>query len=234
MTNTFGTLFHPQKAFVIYGQNTGAKHIYIESYDLDVQGRPFNAHPLSLMEAGRLCKALQTTEKKRSAFLAPKGLIPKNLLHLRTDSKPFALWHTPRQSVQLYFKKDLGIKSGIAEVPALIWKAGKNGLMLFAVSDDDITENTPLFHAPFFNIYEDGRVCMGNVSIDIHKDYGLEELMSKWQEAFFNSYFSHMIQGHNPVRGNIVQLWKSMTEKHKPFPHEKLIPTHKTVQHLIQ
>jgi PRTRC genetic system protein B len=234
ITNSFGTLFHPQKAFVIFEQQGTAKNIYVESYDIDPQGRPINAHPLSLLEANKLCKALQTKESKRSAFLALKGLMPSNLLYLRTDTKPFAIWHTPQQRVNLYFKKDLGIKSGICEVPALVWRASGTSLALFALTDSNIETDTPLYNAPFFNIYNDGHVCMGNVQINIKKDCPLEGFIQQWQNAFFNSYFSHMIQGYNPIKGNIVQLWKSLSGKDKAFPSDKLIPTHKTIRHLIQ
>lgn len=234
LTNAFGTLFHPQKAFVVYEQQGASKQIYIESYDLDPQGRPFNAHPLSLIEAGKLCKALQTTEKKRSAFLAPKSILPKNLLYIRTDKNPFAVWHTPAQKVKLFFKKDLGISSGMVNIPALIWKASRASLAVFAVTDCEISERTPLFHAPFFNMYEDGRVCMGNVNIEIKKDCALEDFIAKWQEAFFNSYFSHTIQGHHPIKGNIVQLWKGLSGKDKDFPTGQLLTNNRTVKHLIQ
>ena len=204
ITNAFGTLFHPQKAFVIYEQQGTAKHIYIESYDLDAQGHPINAHPLSTVEANKLCKALQTTNKKQSAFFAIKGLMPKNLLHLRLDKNPYALWHTPPQQVKLYFRKELGIKSGVVNLPGLVWKATKASLAVFAVTDNEISEDTPLFHAPFFNMYEDGRVCMGNVRLEIKKDCCLEDFIALWQDAFFKSYFSHTIQGHHPIKGNIV------------------------------
>ena len=234
MTNTFGTLYHPHKAFVIYEQQDGNKHIYIESYDLDQQGHPINAHPLSMLEANRLSKALQTTEKKRSAFLAPKGLLPKNLLYIRTDKNPYAIWHTPRRCVKLFFKEDLGIKSGLASIPALVWKATKTSIAVFAVTETEISGDTPLFNAPFFNMYDDGRVCMGNVSMDIKKDCALEDFIEQWQNGFFNSYFSHMIQGYNPIKGNIVQLWKNLSGTGKPFPEEKLIPHKRTVKHLIQ
>lgn len=234
MTNAFGTLFHPQKAFVIYEQQGTAKHIYVECYDLDPQGRPINAHPLSLIEANKLCKALQTTERKRSAFLAPKGLMPKNLLYLRTDKNPYAIWFTPAQKIKLFFKEDLGIKTGFANVPVLVWRATRTTLSIFAANELEITAGTPLFNAPFFNLYDDGRVCMGNVSLDIKKDCSLEDFMAQWENAFFNSYFSHMIQGYNPIRGNIVQLWKSLSGKDKPFPTEKLISNNRTVQNLIQ
>lgn len=233
LTQSFGTLYHPQKAFVIYEQQGAAKHIYIESYDIDEQGCPVNAHPLSMTEAGKLCKALQTTEKKKSSFLTPKGLLPKNLVYLRTDNLPYAIWHTPVQSVKLYFKDDLGIQCGLAYVPALVWKATRTHLALFAITEDEVGAETPLFNAPFFNLYDDGRVCMGNVRLDIKKDCALEDFIRLWQDAFFNSYFSHMIDGHNPVKGNIVQLWKRLSGTGKPFPTEKLIPANKTVKHLI-
>lgn len=234
MTNAFGTLYHPQKAFVIYEQQGGNKNIYIESYDLDPQGRPINAHPLSMLEANRLSKALQTTEKKRSAFLAPKGLLPKNLLYVRTDKNPCAIWHTPQQRVKLFFKEDLGIKSGLANIPALVWKATKTSIAVFAVTESEICGDSPLFNAPFFNIYDDGRVCMGNVSLEIKKDCCLEDFMEQWQNAFFNSYFSHMIQGYNPIKGNIVQLWKKLSGTDEPFPEEKLIVNKRTIKDLIQ
>jgi PRTRC genetic system protein B len=234
ITNTFGTLYHPQKAFVIYERQDGNKQVYIESYDLDPQGCPINAHPLSLLEANRLSKALQTSEKKNSGFLTAKGLLPKNLLYVRTDKNPFAVWHTPQKRVKLFFKEGLGIKSGFANVPALVWKATKSSIAVFAINETEVSADTPLFNAPFFNIYEDGRVCMGNVRLDIKKDCALEDFMAQWEHAFFNSYFSHLIQDFSPVKGNIVQLWKSLSGTNKPFPEEKLIPHKKTVKHLIQ
>lgn len=234
LTNQFGTLFHPQKAFVVYEQQNTAKHIYVESYDFDCEGRPFNAHPLSLSEAGKLSKALLTSERKHSSFLSLKGLMPKNLLFLRTQKNPCAIWHTQPARVRLYFKEDLGIKSGWANVPSLIWRATKTSLWLYAVRDAEVNEGTPLFNAPFFNIYDDGKVCMGNVSIEVRNDCPLEDFMLQWQDSFFNSYFSHLLQGFNPIKGNIVQLWKKLVNENIPFPADKLIPNQLAIKNLIQ
>jgi PRTRC genetic system protein B len=234
ITNTFGTLYHPQKAFVVYEQQGTAKHIYVECYDLDPTGRPINAHPLSLLEAGKLCKALHTTEKKQSSFLASKGLLPSNVLHIRTDRNPYALWHTPAQAVKLYFREDLGIQSGFCNIPAMVWKATKTSIAVYALADGEIRADAMLFNAPFFNMHDDGRVCMGNVSLDIKKDCSLEDFISLWERAFFDSYFSHLIMGYSPVKGNIVQLWKSLSGTGKPFPTAKLILSKKTLINLIQ
>ena len=233
ITQTFGTLYHPRKAFVIYEQHGAAKHIYIEAYDLDPDGQPINAHPLSVREAGKLCKALQTTDKNTNSFLSSIGLLPKNLLYLKTDKNAYAVWYTARQQVKLFFRQDLNIKSGMANIPALVWKATKNAIALYAVTDEEITTETPLYNAPFFNMYDDGRVCMGNVRLEIKKDCALEDFISLWQNAFFDSYFSHMIQGYNPIKGNIVQLWKSLSDTGKPFPEKKLVVTNRTLKDLF-
>jgi len=235
-TGTFGNLYEPVKALVIL-RRTGEGHqsdYYIESYDMDEQGCPINGHPLSVKESSQLAKALEVTEKKAQGFLTPKGLMPACVLHLNSGSEGYALWHTPPQTVKLLFTENLGIPSGNAPVPALVWKAGKGSLQIFAVTDGTLTECTPLYHAPFFNLYSDGKVCMGNVRIRIPADCGLEQFIELWQDYFFNSFFSHMIGGHEPVKGNIVQLWQSLTAGAEFFPTDLLNPTKYQIKNLIR
>ncbi|MBD1395118.1 PRTRC system protein B [Mucilaginibacter glaciei] len=235
LTNAFGSLYHPQKALLIYQQAIDSKQVYIESYDIDPQGRPINAHPLSVTEGAALAKALHTNDSKNTAFLKPAGLLPKNLLYLNTEINGYAVWHTPKQNRKLLFRGGLGIKNGYANIPALLWKATKDGLAIYALADDKVIDlDTELHHAPFFNTYNDGKVCMGNVAISISKNCGLEDFITQWEEAFFNSYFSHMMQGHNPVKGNMVQLWQSLVGTKKQFPLKALIPNKKTLKHLIR
>jgi PRTRC genetic system protein B len=116
----------------------------------------------------------------------------------------------------------------------MIWKAGRNGLQVFAITETDINMETPLCHAPYFNVYPDGKVCMGNVRIVIPKDCGLEQFMELWQSYFFNSYFSHLFGGHQPVKGNIIQLWQHLTLTGEKFPNKVLIPNKYMIKNLIQ
>jgi PRTRC genetic system protein B len=236
LTGTFGHLYEPVKALVIL-RKTGEMQqsdYYIESYDMDDKGCPINGHPLSVKESSQLAKALQVKEKKAQGFLTPKGLMPACILHLNSGSEGYVLWHTPPQTVKLLFTENLGIPSGAASIPSLVWKAGKGSLQLFAVVAKRFTETTPLYHAPFFNLYSDGRVCMGNVRIRIPADCGLEQFMELWQDYFFNSYFSHMIGGHEPVKANIVQLWQGLTASAEPFPTDVLNPTKYQLRNLIR
>jgi PRTRC genetic system protein B len=236
LTGTFGHLYEPFKALVIL-RRIGESHqsdFYVESYDMDERGCPINGHPLTNKESNKLAKALQVNEKKSQGFLTPKGLIPSNVLHLNSGAGGYVIWHTQPQAVKLLFTENLRIPSGMASVPALIWKAGKSSLQIFAVDTLAFEETTPLYYAPFFNLYNDGRVCMGNVRIRIPNDCGLEQFMKLWQDYFFNSYFSHLIGGHEPIKTNIVQLWQQLATTAEPFPTEVLNPTKYQLKNLIR
>jgi len=236
LTGTFGNLYEPVKALIIH-RKTGESHqsdYYIESYDMDDKGCPINGHPLSVRESNNLAKALQAGEKKAQGFLTPKGLMPANVLHLNSGADGHVIWHTPPQAVKLLFTENLDIPSKAANIPALVWKAGKASLQVFAVADTVLLESTRLYYAPFFNLYNDGRVCMGNVRIRIPNDCCLEQFIELWQDYFFNSYFSHLIGGHEPVKGNIVQLWQRLTATAEPFPTDILNATRYQLKNLIR
>lgn len=233
ITENFGTLYHPKSALVFYetiGTNTD---MYVEHFDMDSNGTPINAHPLTVKEANILAKALKTDEEKSKAFLKPKGILPTNILHINPSEKGTVLWYTKTQQRQIYFVDSLGISNGKAQVPPMLWFANKSSLTVFALLNDRRpTEKTPLHYAPFFNIYEKGNVCMGTVSIDIKNSASVEEFIQAWEHYFFNSYFSHSLC-ENLTKKNIVTLWKDLINTDKPFPKEVLKKNNKTLKNLL-
>src|SRR3546814_8026531 len=79
----------------------------------------------------------------------------------------------------------------MASVPAMLWKADRNRLSLFALNSKGKPKaETTLYRAPFFNVYEDGNVCMGTVETDFSEAENIEEFMQQWERAFWESYFS--------------------------------------------
>ena len=56
----------------------------------------------------------------------------------------------------------------------------------------------------------------------------------KWEDYFFNSYFSHLMYGHNPIRGNCVNLWKELIETGNKFPNKELKKSNKTLKNLLK
>jgi len=232
ITQSFGTVYRPIKALVVF--NDDKKNTYVESYDMDENGCPVNAHPLTVGESVKLAKALDTSDALQRNFLKPAGLLPSNVLYINPDHNGFAVWHTPKQRVNLLFVERLKIPNGIASIPALLWKASKDNLYIYALADNTtVSEHTALYNAPFFNLYEDGKVCMGTVKINIPSDCLLEEFIALWQNYFFNSFFSHTLGGRSSVKGNIIQLWQSLIGKRKSFPAEVLLQKKLTVKQIL-
>jgi PRTRC genetic system protein B len=233
IAENFGTLYHPKSALVFYETAGTETDMYVEHFDMDSNGTPINAHPLTVKEANVLAKALQTDEEKNTAFLKPNGILPTNILHISPSEKGTVLWYTKAQQRQLYFVDSLGIPNGKAQVPPMLWLASKSSLTVFALaSDRRPTEKTPLHYVPFFNIYEKGNVCMGTVSIDIKNSASVEEFTRAWEHYFFNSYFSHSLC-ENVTRKNIVTLWKDLINTDKPFPKEVLKKNNRTLKNLL-
>ncbi|MFD2939166.1 PRTRC system protein B [Flavobacterium notoginsengisoli] len=236
ITQSFGTLYHPKSALVFYECKGTETAVYVEHFDMDKNGSPINAHPLTEREAKALAKALLTEKEKDKAFLKSSGIMPTNILHINPSAdKGAVLWHTKAKKRKLYFVDGLGIPSGTAYVPPMVWHASKNSLSVFALAGNSRpTAKTPLNYAPFFNIYEDGRVCMGSVNINIKNSASVEEFTSAWEDYFFNSYFSHLMGDKSPIKGNCVSLWKELLATGKTFPKEVLQKNHKTLKNLLK
>ena len=237
ITQDFGTLYHPTSALVFYQSDERNKDTYVEHFDMDKNGNPINAHPLTEREAKVLVKTLTLNTKKEKSrdFLKPKGILPTNILHINPSENGSVLWYTKAMKRQFYFTESLEISNGIAEVPAMIWLANKRSLAVFALtSNRRPTEKTKLYHAPFFNVYDNGKVCMGTVNVNIQKSASVEEFTEKWENYFFNSYFSHLMNGHNPINGNCVNLWKSLINTEKSFPKVTLKNANRTLKNLLQ
>ena len=234
ITNDFGVLYHPTSALVFYqSKEEDTINTYVEHFDID-NGNPVNAHPLTVQEANALAESLHTAEEINRAFLKPKGILPTNILHINHTTGT-VLWYTTAQQRQLYFVNDLGIPNEKAQVPPMLWKADKSSLMVFALAKEQRpTEQTSLHYAPFFNVYENGTVCMGTMDINIKNSASIEEFTKAWEAYFFNSYFSHLLDSYNPIKGNCVNLWKNLIGTNKAFPQEVLKKNNRTLKNLLR
>lgn len=224
ITALYEDVFRPYSALLFYKQNGRSNEHYVEHFDIGKDGKPINAHPLSVKEADRLLKALTIKAKSKSQFLKPNGLLTGSVLSLDVqDGK--VMWYTKAQKRNLYFAPSMRIPDGVASVPPMLWFASQSKLTVFALANNRRpNETTTLYHAPFFNVNGLGAVCMGTVNIDISATASLEQFMEAWENYFFGSYFSHLVNENNPVHGNSVVLWRNLIGTDKPFPIDILKP----------
>jgi PRTRC genetic system protein B len=234
ITQDFAALYYPKSALVFY-QTTGvSKDTYVEHFDMDKNGMPINAHPLTIQEANRLAKALKTAQEEKEPLLKPQGILSNQVLYFDATGNK-VVWFTKAMKREMYFIEGLGIPKGSANVPPMLWVASRNGLAVFALpSNKRPTQRTQLCNAPFFNVYQDGSVCMGTVDVRIKKTASLENFIDEWEGYFFNSYFSHLMHGFNPIIGNCVSLWENLITTMETFPMEVLKKNNLTLKDIVR
>ena len=233
ITETFCDFYIPRKALLMYEHAQDANKIFMESYDCTESGKLINAHPLSVKEIERLSEVLQYSSRDKDKFLFCDGLLPESLLHVNPKRK-CAIWFSPPQQAHLLFSKNLGLPDGTLLLPALIWKATSEELFVFAIKEETKpTAKTTLFHAPVFNTYEDGKICMGTVETDLKNCKNVTEFMQQWQQYFFNSHFSHTLGTHGTAQTPIEILYGGLLNTALPFPKNELAPTGKTIQTIL-
>ncbi len=72
ITDHFGTLYHPKSALVFYETKGTENDMYVEHFDMDSNGMPTNAHPLTVKEANILAKSLHTRSRCRWRSCRPR------------------------------------------------------------------------------------------------------------------------------------------------------------------
>lgn len=234
ITQDFGTLYYAKSALVFYQTTGKGSDTYVEHFDMDKNGMPINAHPLTVREANRLAKALKTAKEEKDPLLKPQGIIGSHILHFDPNGNK-VIWFTKATKREMYFTESLGIPKGRANVPPMLWIANRNGLAVFALTGDRRpTEKTTLYNAPFFNVYDDGNVCMGTVDVRIKKTASLEDFINEWEGFFFNSYFSHLMHDYNPIKGNCVSLWENLIATGEAFPMKVLTKSNVTLKNILR
>ncbi len=227
-------LYHPTSALVFFRSTESKSDGYVEYFDMDGNGNPINAHPLTLSEAEKLRKSLNLAKDEKEPVLKSDGILNSNVVFLDAVNAR-VLWHTKATQKHLYFTDKLELPNGIANVPPMLWVASRTSLYVFALqSNRRPTLKTKLYDAPFFNVYKEGNVCLGTVDVQIGRTASLEEFTRSWEGYFFNSYFSHLMGGHNPIKGNCVSLWKNLVGSGKPFPMEVLKQSTVNLKNLLK
>lgn len=117
--------------------------------------------------------------------------------------------------------------------PNLVFAATPQGLSVWAIAREQRpTPKTPLFHAPYLNVWESGGVCQGNVQFP---RILVPSNIAQFERAFFDSNFTHA--NHHSLtrhpRGH-DGFWRDLRSKRKKkVPWRWLVPTKLTLENVL-
>lgn len=167
------------------------------------------------------------------------GFLPDTALFIDGD---LLVWWVPpaRRHVMFRVDEDHAEAMGGAErgesvpQPALVFAASTKVWRVWAVKGSARpTPDTPLYQAPYFNVYDNGAICQGNVQVP--KGTTIEKI-GAWNDAFFRSYFTHPNAQGKLVkyRGGVYRLWRDLLDgQHARFPERALVPAKTTLGKLL-
>lgn len=213
---------HPLE-FVLCGY--GEEMIYHE-YNTDNDSLSAGK-PLSVETAKTLFNFVNNIENIETYSFS--GMIPKNVLNFKTDEK-YIVWETPAEIKNLLYKKKLPILSGEYYVPRLIWKLQGTKLSIWAIKEDIKSEKDKLYNAPFFNIYNDGSICMGSAKF-LDGSYDYRKIMNKAENGFWFSTFTHT-NTDNLLTINFAEWCNSPDSRLNSCEH-LLVETKRTIQSIL-
>lgn len=232
ITEDLVATYSPKLAVVVYSTSDENGKYYLESHDIDDKGRILAGKPLQQQTLQAVVDVFFTDNLRRQAI---EGVIPENLLHFSAlpGGEYKMAWYRPAQVRPVHFVEKLKIPSGSANMPPLVFVADRGDLAVYAFTGTDRpAENTMMYRAPFYNVNADGDVCLGNSKVKLPEKKTYTNMMVYWETLFYNSEFSH-INGSNPTKSPLSNIWKSLVRNKKSlFPLDELIE-YKTLKSIL-
>lgn len=152
------------------------------------------------------------------------GFIPHRLLFVGPDA---LVWWTEPGLRQVWFQGGkVGTRSAVTPHPGLVFAVAGGRWYVWAVKGKQRPDvQVELFRAPYFNVWENGKICEGNV--ELPRSFGIETI-DGYEQAFFSSNFTHAnVHGKGKLtthRGGPTGLWKALLDgKYKTFPTATLV-----------
>ena len=117
--------------------------------------------------------------------------------------------------------------------PPLVWKVAHGELKIRALLESTRPKvETTLAVAPFWNLSDDGSVCLGSMRCP---ESASVVSIEAWECGFYESAFTHANVGRlTRHQGGHDGLWAGLSGKRRPFPTDTLIRLPQTLAEFIQ
>lgn len=161
-----------------------------------------------------------TTEKKSS-------YLPDNVL---ACSFTKLVWWTPSCVRPIWFKTNdrkftRSMNGAKVTHPAMLFCVSPDGVQAWALSEDKRPKpDTQLYRAPYYNVWETGKMCTGNAAVP---KLLMPSTIPKFEAAFFNSAFTHTnIAGNKLTRhpGGHNGFWTALRGRGKHPRRKRISP----------
>lgn len=225
-TSTIEKVYGLTNAILLY-RDEGRKPVFASVHDVQVtkEGIP-NIQPGTPISKSGLVEMLKT--------LSPQDYAQPELLgeHILARGNDHLAWFSKPQKRHVFFKNEQlgGEVNAQTEHPGLVFIVGKGKWFVFAVkSRSRPTASTPLYTAPYMNVWRGGHICTGNIETPKGE---MRFNTESWEIAFFRSKFSHPnMHGTNDLtkhEGGIFELWRSLMAG-QAFDNKSLVPAGETL-----
>lgn len=173
-------------------------------------------------------------------FEETRGRVPLEILPaavLARTSESVCWWTPAGVRVMFYMKQRspelAALSGGRFPQPALVWEVKRQQLRIRALRENTRPDpKTTLFRAPFWNVSDDGRVCLGSTRVP--KKTSVDSL-PQWEAAFFESEFSHPNGSSRLTEhpGGFIGLWTELKGKRR-FPASYLSDAGETLERFLR
>ena len=164
---------------------------------------------------------------------SPAEVLPE---HVLAKGDRMIVWWTPACRRQMFYQnselKAVELNGCIFPQPPLVWRVDGGDLKIRALLENKRpAAETKLAVAPFWNISDDGRVCLGSMR---HPDIATVFSIPDWERGFYESAFTHANVGRlTRHEGGFEGLWSSL-DKRRLFPVETLIQLPQTLAEFVR
>jgi PRTRC genetic system protein B len=231
--------FFPSMAVIVYrDKNQYQPNCYLEKREIKLVGDKFRMMAPVPMEDDALKEIAKIYTKTRASDIGFGGLISPHLLYgINKSGITAVMWYRPAMKRSLNFSSQLKIKSSVyVSVPPTLYLVKNKDLYVFALMTDERPDlKTKIYKAPYFNIYEDGRVCLGTARVG-NKENTYEKEADRFERGFYMAEQNGGNVDHN-CKTPLAKLWNNLIKTTAAFPSKKELiqhPKYKTVGELMQ
>lgn len=229
--NTENQNYNPVCTITVYlNKANSTNQYYLERRIYNSNSKTFGpATPLTEQEYNEIARSIKDNSFQNG--IKTKGTLYGNLLSIKYDLDGLNMvWKVKAGARKLFFDKSLNIKNDTYYLPHLIFHLKKNSLNVYATKTFNIDDNTKLYKAPFHNVSANGSVCMGNAKGDTNSVY-VDEIMKSWEDAFFNSTFTHF-NDTKATKLNLAEVLKQ-SKKTKSFNNNALVTKQMKIKEIL-